>query len=96
MMCVTGSRITTTPARLLVARQEWCAPGTFRCRSAGNDPAPHVVELPPKEAKMTDHKKKGDFDQWQREDKGGDKKQRDNRNEDSRTGSQNSGHGGHK
>ncbi len=32
----------------------------------------------------------------QREDKGGDKKQRDNRNEDSRTGNQNSGHGGHK
>jgi hypothetical protein len=43
---------------------------------------------------MTDHKKKGDFDQWQNEDKGGDKKQRDNRNEDSRTGGQNSGHGG--
>ena len=45
---------------------------------------------------MTDDKKKGDLDQWQREDKGGDKKQRDNRNEDSRTGNQNSGHGGHR
>jgi hypothetical protein len=46
---------------------------------------------------MSDDKKKGDFDQWQREDKGGDKKQRDHRNEDSRTGgSQNSGHGGHR
>ncbi len=45
---------------------------------------------------MTDHKKKGDFDQWQKEDKGGDKKQHDNRNEDSRTGNQNSGHGGHR
>jgi hypothetical protein len=43
---------------------------------------------------MTDDKKKGDFDQWQREDKGGDEKQRDNRNENSRTGSQNSGGGG--
>jgi hypothetical protein len=42
---------------------------------------------------MTDNKKKGDFDQWQREDKGGDKK-RDDRNEKSRTGSQNSGGGG--
>jgi hypothetical protein len=47
-----------------------------------------------KEIDMTDNKKKGDFDQWQKEDKGGDKKQRDNRNEDSRTGSQNSGGGG--
>jgi hypothetical protein len=48
----------------------------------------------PKETVMTDNKKKGDFDQWQREDKGGDKKQRDDRNEASRTGSQNSGGGG--
>jgi hypothetical protein len=45
---------------------------------------------------MTDNKKKGDFDQWQRDDKGGDKKQHDNGNEDSRTGNQNSGHGGHR
>ena len=43
---------------------------------------------------MADDKKKGDFDQWQREDKGGDKKQRDDRNENSRTGNQNSGGGG--
>ena len=43
---------------------------------------------------MTDDKKKGDFDQWQREDKGGDKKQREDRNENSRTGNQNSGGGG--
>ena len=44
---------------------------------------------------MTDDKKKGDFDQWQKEDKGGDQKQRDNRNENSRTGDkQNSGGGG--
>lgn len=43
---------------------------------------------------MTDHKKKGDFDQWQKESEGGNKKQRENRNEDSRTGGQNSGHGG--
>jgi hypothetical protein len=45
---------------------------------------------------MSDHKKKGDFDQWQKESVGGDKKQRENRNEDSRTGGQNSGHGGHR
>ena len=45
---------------------------------------------------MSSDKKKGDFDQWQREDKGGDLKQRENRNENSRTGSQNSGHGGRK
>lgn len=43
---------------------------------------------------MTDNKKKGDFDQWQNEGKGGDEKQRDDRNEASRTGSQNSGGGG--
>ncbi|HEX8639896.1 MAG TPA: hypothetical protein VF704_01955 [Allosphingosinicella sp.] len=43
---------------------------------------------------MTDNKKKGDFDQWQKEDKGGDKKQRDDRNEHSRTDSENSGGGG--
>jgi hypothetical protein len=44
---------------------------------------------------MSDDKKKGDFDQWQREDKGGDEKQRDDRNLGSRTGhKQNSGGGG--
>jgi hypothetical protein len=76
-------------------RENGAGAGTFRCRSAGNDPAPRLVEPSRKEPAMTDHKKKGDFDQWQHEDKGGDKKQRDNRNENSRTGSQNSGHGGH-
>jgi hypothetical protein len=43
---------------------------------------------------MADEKKKGDFDQWQREDKGGDKKRRDNRNLDSRTGHKQSSAGG--
>jgi hypothetical protein len=48
---------------------------------------------------MTDHKKKGDRKQWQKEDVGGNRKQ-DNKDEasrnnsDSRTGNQNSG-GGH-
>ena len=44
---------------------------------------------------MTDDKKKGDFDQWQREDKGGNKKGHDKGESDSRTGhKQNAGHGG--
>ena len=43
---------------------------------------------------MTDDKKKGDFNKNGKDDVGGNKKQRENRNEDSRTGSQNSGHGG--
>jgi hypothetical protein len=43
---------------------------------------------------VSDEKKKGDFDQWQREDRGGDEKQREDRNEKSRTGNQNSGSGG--
>jgi hypothetical protein len=43
---------------------------------------------------VTDDKKKGDFDQWQRQDKGGDAKQSDNRNEDSRTGHKQTGGGG--
>jgi hypothetical protein len=46
---------------------------------------------------MTDHKKKGDFDQWQKEDKGGNQKAHDKGESDSRTGhKQNNGHGGHK
>ncbi len=45
---------------------------------------------------MTDHKKKGDFDQWQREDKGGDKKQHEKGDSDSRTDNQNAGGGGHR
>ena len=47
-----------------------------------------------KETVMTDNKKKGDFNKGGKEDVGGDKKQRDHRNEDSRTGGQNSGSGG--
>jgi hypothetical protein len=43
---------------------------------------------------MTDNKKKGDFNKGGKDDVGGDKKQRENRNEDSRTGNQNSGSGG--
>ena len=44
---------------------------------------------------MSSDKKKGDFDQWQREDKGGDKKQQDRGEETSRTGGkQNQGSGG--
>jgi hypothetical protein len=40
---------------------------------------------------MTDDKKKGDFNKGGKDDVGGNKKQRENRNEDSRTGGQNSG-----
>lgn len=43
---------------------------------------------------MTDDKKKGDRRQWEKEDIGGDKKQKANRNPDSRTGDQNAGTGG--
>ena len=43
---------------------------------------------------MTDHKKKGDFDQWQRRDEGGNKKAHKHAR-NSRTGhKQNAGHGG--
>jgi hypothetical protein len=35
---------------------------------------------------MASDKKKGDFDQWAKQDIGGDKKQREDRNTDSRTG----------
>jgi hypothetical protein len=46
---------------------------------------------------MSDHKKKGDFEQWQHEDKGGNQKSHDKGESNSRTGhKQNSGHGGHK
>ena len=46
---------------------------------------------------MSTDKKKGDFDQWQRSDVGGDKKQHAKGESRSRTGSkQNAGHGGHK
>ncbi len=44
---------------------------------------------------MTDHKKKGDFDQERKHDVGGNKKAHDKGESNSRTGSkQNSGHGG--
>ena len=44
---------------------------------------------------MTDHKKKGDFDQARKHDVGGNKKAHAKGESDSRTGSkQNSGHGG--
>ena len=43
---------------------------------------------------MTDNKKKGDFNKGVKDDVGGDKKQRSDRNENSRTGGQNSGGGG--
>ena len=43
---------------------------------------------------MTDHKKKGDFEQWQREDKGGNRKAHEKGETNSRTGhKQNSGGG---
>ena len=45
---------------------------------------------------MADHKKKGDFDQWQQEDKGGNKKSGEKGDSNSRTPGQNAGHGGHK
>jgi hypothetical protein len=45
---------------------------------------------------MSDHKKKGDRDQWQKEDVGGNKKQDNSENTDSRNNNQNAGHGGHK
>jgi len=46
---------------------------------------------------MTDHKKKGDFDQARTGDKGGNKKAHEKGESNSRTGSkQNAGHGGHK
>jgi hypothetical protein len=45
---------------------------------------------------VTDHKKKGDFDKARKHDVGGNKKQQSDRNTDSRTGNQNSGHGGHR
>jgi hypothetical protein len=45
---------------------------------------------------MTDHKKKGDFDKSRKHDEGGNKKQDNSHNTDSRTGNQNAGHGGHR
>lgn len=56
---------------------------------------PHV-ENPKRSEAMSDHKKKGDFNKNGKEDVGGNKKQDDSDNSDSRTGNQNEGHGGHK
>ena len=43
---------------------------------------------------MTDHKKKGDFDQSRKQDVGGNKKQDNSDNTPSRKNNQNAGHGG--
>jgi hypothetical protein len=43
---------------------------------------------------MTDDKKKGDFDQWQREDKGGDKKAQEHAGNSRTSSKQNTGTGG--
>jgi hypothetical protein len=67
---------------------------SFRIRYAGNDRSGCPFSGPHQEKRIMTDKKKGDFDQWQRKDEGGDKKQRADRNEDSRTGNQNSGSGG--
>ena len=46
---------------------------------------------------MSTDKKKGDFDQWQREDEGGNKKSGAKGDSNSRTADkENAGHGGHK
>lgn len=45
---------------------------------------------------MTDHKKKGDFNKKGKDDVGGNKKQDNSDNTNSRTNNQNAGHGGHK
>ena len=44
---------------------------------------------------MTDFKKKGDFHKNGKDDVGGNKKQDNSTNTESRTGNQNAGHGGH-
>ena len=43
---------------------------------------------------MTDHKKKGDFDQWQRADTGGNKKARGHPRNSRTSHKQNAGNGG--
>jgi hypothetical protein len=44
---------------------------------------------------MTDHKKKGAFDQWQREDKRGNEKAHEHADNSHTAHKQNTGHGGH-
>jgi hypothetical protein len=46
--------------------------------------------------RMTDHKKKGDFDQWQRDDSGGNKKAHSHARNSRTSDKQNAGHGGHR
>jgi hypothetical protein len=60
-------------------RQPWRAPAVHRAKET---------------LAMTDDKKKGDFNKGGKDDVGGNKKQRADRNEASRTGNQNSGGGG--
>ena len=43
---------------------------------------------------MTDHKKKGAFDQWQREEKGGNEKAHEHADNSRTAHKQNTGHGG--
>lgn len=45
---------------------------------------------------MTDHKKKGDFAQWQHEGEGGNKKGRKHALNSRTSHKQNAGHGGHR
>ena len=44
---------------------------------------------------MTDHKKKGAFDHWQRDDKGGNEKAHEHAQNSRTSHKQNAGHGGH-
>jgi hypothetical protein len=74
-------------------------PAFFRCEERRSNSETlglsHVV-APQRSDTMTDHKKKGDFHKNGKEDVGGNKKQDNSDNSDSRTGNQNAGHGGHK
>jgi len=80
-------------------RSRICGAGRRSRAANGRCDAAHPrswTVLLPKETNMTDQKKKGDFDQWQRNDIGGNKKAHRKGPSNSRTGSkQNAGHGGH-
>ena len=52
--------------------------------------------IPFKESDKADHKKKGDFAKNGKDDIGGNKKQDNHDNTDSRNNNQNAGHGGHR
>jgi hypothetical protein len=56
----------------------------------------HERSVAKRRSTMTDNKKKGDFHKNGKEDVGGNKKQENGKDSNSRTGNQNSGHGGHK